>query len=263
MDDIRVGRILRALRRRRGWTQRQLGDRAGLSQQAISLIERGHGSELSGSTMRRVFATLDARWEPTVSWRGGQLDRLLDEDHAQLVGQTVRLLAARGWRAAVEVTYSEYGERGSVDVLGADRDAHAIVVVEVKSELTAVDATIRKLDEKERIVRRTLCRERFGFSPRHVARLLILPSTETSRRRVRSSAAILDVAFPARGPDVRRWLRQPSSDLSGIVLVSLTNRSGGTRVGGGANRVRRRQPQVAVELGPDGCRAKGQRFELE
>ena len=90
MDDVRIGRILRALRRRAGLTQRELGKRCGLSQQTISLIERGHGSQLSGVTMRRVFAALDARWEPTVSWRGGDMDRVLDAAHARLVNEVVR-----------------------------------------------------------------------------------------------------------------------------------------------------------------------------
>src|SRR4029079_2184988 len=97
MDDVRIGRILRALRRRRGWTQRQLGARCRLSQQAISLVERGHGSTLAGATLRRVFAAFDARWEPIVSWRGGDLDRLLDEAHARLVDEVVRRLAAPPW----------------------------------------------------------------------------------------------------------------------------------------------------------------------
>jgi transcriptional regulator with XRE-family HTH domain len=67
VDDIRIGRILRVLRRRRRWTQSQLALRAGLSQQAISLIERGHGSTLAARTLRDVFAALGARWEPVVS----------------------------------------------------------------------------------------------------------------------------------------------------------------------------------------------------
>jgi transcriptional regulator with XRE-family HTH domain len=108
MDDVRLGRILRALRRRRGWTQHELGSRCGLSQQAISLIERGHGSQLSGATLRRVFAPLDARWEPTVTWRGGDLDRVLDEAHARLVDEVVRRLVALRWDVRVEVTYSEF-----------------------------------------------------------------------------------------------------------------------------------------------------------
>ena len=153
VDDMRVGRILRALRRRRGLTQKELGRRANASQQAISLIERGHGGRLSGDTVRRVFAALDARWAPTVSWRGGDLDRLLDAEHAKLVGEISRRLADAGWEVAVEVTYSDFGDRGSVDVLAARRDAQAMLVIEVKSELTAIEATLRKLDEKVRIVR--------------------------------------------------------------------------------------------------------------
>jgi transcriptional regulator with XRE-family HTH domain len=142
MDDVRVGRILRALRRRRGWTQKELGRRAKVSQQAISLIERGHGHRLSVETMRRVFAALDARWEPTVSWRGGDLDRLLDEEHARLVGAMSRRLSDAGWEVVVEATYSEFGERGSVDVLAARRDQQAMIVVEVKSELTAIEGNL-------------------------------------------------------------------------------------------------------------------------
>jgi len=33
-----------------------------------------------------VFAAVDAGFDGTVRWRGGELDRLLDERHAALVG---------------------------------------------------------------------------------------------------------------------------------------------------------------------------------
>src|SRR4029078_7707607 len=165
MDDVRIGRLLRALRRRRGWTQRELGARCRLSQQAISLVERGHGSTLAGVTLRRVFAAVAALWQPIVSWRGGDLDRLLDEAHARLVDEVVRRLAALHWDVRVEVTYSEYGERGSIDVLAARRELLAVVNVEVKSDLTVIEATVRKSDEKDRLVRRSLARERFGLNP--------------------------------------------------------------------------------------------------
>lgn len=242
MTEIQIGRILRELRRRLRLTQRQLGQRAGYSQQAISLIERGHGSKLSGDTMRRVFATVDARWEPTVSWRGGSLDRLLDEAHARLAAAAVETLRAAGWEVIVEATYSEYGERGSIDILGARRDIRAVLLVEVKSDLTVIEATLRKADEKERIVRGSLCSERFGFRPAIVGGLLVLPATDSARRRVRGSATLLDVAFPMRGADVRGWLRRPRGDLSGLLFVADTNRGSGTRSRGGAQRVRSPRP---------------------
>lgn len=239
MDDSRVGRLLRALRRRRGWTQTELANRAGVSQQAISLVERGHGASLSGRSMRRIFAALDARWEPTVSWRGGALDRLLDEDHIHLVAATVALLGALGWSVDVEVTYSAFGERGSIDVLAARSATGAVVSVEVKSDLTSVEATLRKMDEKSRLVRRVLCLERYGFKPMAVGSLLVLPATDTSRRRLRASAIVLDAGLPARGRAVRRWLIEPQGSLYGVWLLADTNRGGGTPARGGASRIRR------------------------
>src|SRR5438045_3379348 len=104
MDTIRLGRVLRALRLRKGWRQQDLAVAAGVSQSTISLIERGHSGGLSIDTVGRTFTAVEARFEVGVSWRGGELDRLLDEDHARLVGATVRLLARRGWTAVVEVT---------------------------------------------------------------------------------------------------------------------------------------------------------------
>jgi len=190
-----------------------------------------------------VFAALDARWEPIVTWRGGALDRLLDEAHATLVGEVVRRLQAASWDVAVETTYSEFGERGSIDVFGARRDRQAFILVEVKSDLTVIEATIRKMDEKERIVRRSLGRKRFGFRPAIVGRVLVLPATDTARRRVRASAAILDVAFPARGTELGQWLRDPQEDLSGIQFVADTNRDGDTRGSRGSSRVRTARPR--------------------
>ena len=249
MDSVRVGRILRALRRRRGWTQKELGRRAKVSQQAISLIERGHGERLSVETMRRVFAALDARWEPTVSWRGGDLDRLLDEEHARLVGEIGRRLARVGWHVAIEVTYSDFGDRGSVDVLAARRDLQAIVIVEVKSELVAIESTLRKLDEKVRIAQESLGRERFGFRPRLVGRLLVLPSTNRARRRVARSSDVLDIAFPDRAGRVRSWLSAPVGSLAGIQFVSDTNPGGDKHTSGGSKRVRKpRKSQVEHEF---------------
>lgn len=249
VDSVRVGRILRELRRRRAWTQAELGQRVPLSQQAISLIERGHGFQLSIETLTRVFAAVDARLEPVVSWRGGDLDRLLDSAHATVVSETIRRLRREGWEVAVEVTYSEFGERGSIDILGARRDLEAAVVVEVKSELTVVEATARKLDEKARLVRQVIGQARFGFTPRRIGRLLVLPSTTAARRRVDQAGPALEAALPSRGSVVRRWLRHPVGDVVGILFVPITNPSSGTRSHGGSKRIRRARSAIPQHRG--------------
>jgi hypothetical protein len=204
------------------------------------MIERGHGGSLATASIRRVFAALDARWEPTVSWRGGELDRMLDEDHARLVGAVVRRLVATGWEIAVEATYSSYGERGSIDVFACRCSQQALAVVEVKSDLTVIEQTARKADEKVRIARRFLGRERFGFVPRIIGRILVLASTTSARTRVERSADVLDVAFPVRGTGIRRWLRDPVGDVAGILFVRDSNPGNRTAILPGRKRVRRR-----------------------
>ena len=71
------------------------------------------------ATIRRIFAAVDAGFEGIVHWRGAGLDRLLDARHASLVAARVLRLKETGWDPSVEVSYSVYGERGSIDVLGA------------------------------------------------------------------------------------------------------------------------------------------------
>ena len=58
MDDRRVGALIRALRRRFGWRQEDLGERADVSQGLISLLERGHIEQVSLRTIRVVRAWL-------------------------------------------------------------------------------------------------------------------------------------------------------------------------------------------------------------
>ena len=46
VDDQRIGRVVRALRRRLGWRQADLAEKAGCSQATVSETERGHLPEV-------------------------------------------------------------------------------------------------------------------------------------------------------------------------------------------------------------------------
>jgi transcriptional regulator with XRE-family HTH domain len=192
---------------------------AGVSQATISRLERGHLDTVSLRSVRRAFSALDARVSVDVGWRGGALDRLLDERHAALVGTLVTVLSAAGWDVAVEVTYSHFGERGSIDVLAVLLQARAAIVAEVKTELTSVEETLRRHDAKVRLAP-LLIEERFGWRPLHVSRLLVLPEDRTARRRVARQAALLDRVLPARGQAIREWLRRPTGQLAGLWFLS-------------------------------------------
>ncbi|MGZ6259156.1 MAG: hypothetical protein ACXWQ6_11885 [Candidatus Limnocylindrales bacterium] len=169
--------------------------------------------------------------------RGGAVDRLVDERHATLVGAIVGDLCRVGWSVEIEVTYARYGERGAIDVLAFHRETNALLVVEVKSELASLEATLRRLDEKARLGP-VVASERFGWAATSASRLLVLPETTTSRDRLAAHAAILDSSFPLRGVEVRRWLRRPEGRVAAIRLLRPANGSGITRRGGGAYRIR-------------------------
>jgi transcriptional regulator with XRE-family HTH domain len=225
MDDIRIGRILRALRLRLGLRQIDVARAAGVSQSLISLIERGHLASVSIATLRRVFAVLDARFEGAVTWRGGALDRLLDGAHADLVERIARHLRARGWLVYIEVTFNEFGDRGSIDVLGLKPELGIALLIEVKTEITAADDTARRFDVKARLLPRIVY-DRFGWRPAAVGRFLVIRDTMTNRRRVASLEASFGSIGPERGPVVRRWLRDPLGTISGLLFISGTNRRG-------------------------------------
>ena len=96
MVDLRVGARFRALRHRLGWRQADLARRAGVSRGVISFIERGRLERVSLIHLRAVAHALDAEFYVQLRWRGGDLDRLMDEGHAHLVGRVTQLLGETG-----------------------------------------------------------------------------------------------------------------------------------------------------------------------
>ncbi len=204
----------------------------------ISLVERGHLEEVSLPLLRRIMAALDASLVIDVRWRAGALERLLDEDHATLQAAVAELLRTHGWLVSIEVTYSEFGERGSYDILAFHAGAAIVLVVEIKTELTSAEATLRKLDEKTRLAAK-VARERFGWYARGTARLLVLTETSTLRRRVARHSALFSGALPMRGREIRHWLAAPAGALAGLWFLSANGVATAIRRRGGRERIRR------------------------
>jgi hypothetical protein len=88
----------------------------------VSRLERGNLRACSLARLERILQALEARLVVFVDWRGGELDRLLDADHARLQERwgLRKAAASDRWISRQEVTYSEYGERGSIDDLAYD-----------------------------------------------------------------------------------------------------------------------------------------------
>jgi HTH-type transcriptional regulator/antitoxin HipB len=256
MHPVRIGRIVRTLRRRRGWTQTELGRRAGLSQQAVSLVEIGQYRRLSFECVERMLAALDAELDVGVRWRGGELDKVLDSGHAALEGLLATELSEHGWLVEVEVTYAIDGDRGSIDLLAFHPESAALLVAEIKTDVASADGTLRRHDEKVRLGSR-IARDRFGWVAATVSRLLVLPDASTPRRRARSLARLLDHVYPARGHEVRRWLRRPLGRLAGILFLSTTKTVGDRRDFTSRRRIAGRPRELAERAaGPGRARRR-------
>ena len=137
---------------------------------------------------------------------GGQIDRLLDERDAYLVGQVADELGRDGWNVHVEIRFSEFGERGSIDILALRPSGGIALIAEIKTELTAIDDTIRRLDVKSRLGGK-LVFDRFGWRPTVVSCILVVLDRSTNRRRAAAHEGSFARAVPDRGDALRRWLR--------------------------------------------------------
>ncbi len=237
VQDQRFGRAIRALRRRAGLRQVDVAVRAGVSQATVSTVELGHLDRLQVATVRAVAAAVGAEWQPDLRWRGGELDRLLDEAHAALVAGAARHLTDLAWEVHAEVTYSVYGERGSIDLLGWHAGSRRTLVVEVKTSLTSLEETLRRHDAKVRLAPR-IGDERFGWRAVDASPLLVLPAGSTARRHVARHAAVLGRAYPLRGGALRTWLGAPASPAGGLLFLSPTLRGGAIQPRTTPSRVR-------------------------
>jgi Holliday junction resolvase-like predicted endonuclease len=214
-----------------------VGERAGISQDVVSRAERGQVAGMPLRNLESIAHALEADVSVTIRWRGGDLDRLLDEGHAALGGRLAAWLSRFGWEVRPEVTFSIWGERGAIDLLAFHETTGTVLVVEVKTELASVEETLRRHDAKARLADR-IATDHLGWMPRAVARLLVLPDGATARRRVERHEEVLTRSYPMRGGDVRRWLRAPSKSMSGLLFLSFPRAMPGKRTIVGRKRIR-------------------------
>ena len=80
---------------------------------------------------------------------------------------------------------------------------------------------------------------------------LVIADTMTSRRRVARLASTFEAAFPVRGHAVRRWLREPTAPVAGLLFLTYAPPGSGRKARSVRERVRRPSP------GAQTCRKVG------
>jgi transcriptional regulator with XRE-family HTH domain len=220
VNDELIGRAFRAIRVRRHRRQADVAERAGVSRWTVARIEHGQLEDVSLATLRSVARSLEISVEIALRWRGAELDRVLGAGHDALREVVVRRLGdAGGWDVASEVTFSIWGERGSIDLLAWHAATRLLMVVEIKSEIVEVGRLVAQVERYRRLAR-DIAGER-GWHPAHVAAWVVVADTRTNRRRLAAHRGVLRIAFPDDGRRLRVWLGSPDGTVS--ALTFLTN----------------------------------------
>jgi transcriptional regulator with XRE-family HTH domain len=215
MGGWRIGRSVKALRRRRGWPQRELAARVGTSRQVISRIERDLLDNVDCGIVQRAVEALGGYLRVDLAWQGERLARLLDRRHATLQEAFVRLLRLFGWQVRAEVSFNHYGDRGRIDVLAWHPFTGTLAVVEIKPEIGDLQDTVGRLDVKARLGKQIAAD--LGWVAQRVVPILVLEDGTTPRRQVTKFKGILE-RFPLRGREARRWLRDPVALVTGAIV---------------------------------------------
>ncbi|MFM2105976.1 MAG: Helix-turn-helix domain [Chloroflexota bacterium] len=238
MDDVAVGRLLRAIRIGRGWRQVDVAARAGVSGSQISRVETGGADDLRLADLRSIASVLEVRLSLSARWRGGDSDRLVNANHVRLQRRVLELLP-REWVVAAEVTFSVYGERGAIDVLAWHPDAAALLVIEVKTELADPGRLLAQVDRYRRLGP-AVAQERGWSRPASVGVWVVIAESSMNRRRLASAGPLIATGLPDGFRAVRSWLRSPHGSLRALSF-SPYSRAGG--VGGATTAVRRVSPR--------------------
>ncbi|MGH2383068.1 MAG: hypothetical protein ACRDG7_17850 [Candidatus Limnocylindria bacterium] len=226
MRDEQVGRLFRMVRIRNNWPQELVGERADLSASTICRIEDGQLARYHLDTIQRHGAALGLRVELRVIGRGGDVARTLDEEHAAIVEWVARLLVAAAWLVEPEASYSIYGERGRIDLLAFHPGSGTLLVVEVKTELTDLQALFGSMSVKERLAPR-IAHER-GWGVRCVSSLLALADMPATHRIV-SQHGRLFAGFQRHALSIRSQLRTPRGAARLLLYVPAETATDGRR----------------------------------
>lgn len=222
-------------------TQAKLGEAVGLSQSAISLIERG---KLVGVTLRTIGDICDvlgirAAWQVTLPFLSGRnaeaaatdalegrsAGRQRDAAHARCSGRVRRRLERAGWIVLQEVEIVLGRTHGWIDLLAYHPARRTLLIGEIKTELYDIGELQRTLAWYEREA--WAVARRLGWEPTLAMTCLFTLATVANDDRIESNREILAQAFPIRSRTMRGWLDDPTEPLAGeraLVMIDPVSR---------------------------------------
>ena len=138
----RAGGEVCEARRRKRLTQRQLGERVGLSQAAISRAERGHGGGLTMDAWQRIGLAVDRPL--VVTLQRDTAGETADAGHLAIQELVLRLGREAGYAASFEIPTRPAEPWRSADVGLRNESARRLILVECWNTIGDVGAAPRE-----------------------------------------------------------------------------------------------------------------------
>lgn len=221
-ESLRIeGQKLRAARKRRAWTQSELGRHAQLSQQTISQMERGDGATLSLVAWKRVAIVLDLPLELRIG--RDSLEAPADAGHLGIQELMLRLGRASGYARAFELPTRSSDPMRSTDVGLVNHALRRLVRIECVNSFGNVGDAVRSSDRKDREAEGLAISLGHGM-PYTVYSCWVVRSTRRNRAILARYPEIFASRFPGSS---RRWVRalmtgsEPPAE-SGLVWCDVT-----------------------------------------
>ncbi len=236
MDGSKIGRGVRAIRIRASFTQKQVAEASGVPRGVIACVERGDLARVRVGQLLAIVVALRADLDMILRWNGTELDRLLNAGHSRMHELVVGILTGAGWEVVPVRSFSIWGERGVVDLLGWHAASRTLLVVELKTEIVEVQRLIGTVDRYRRLAPEIV--RDLGWEPLGVGVWVVVADSPTNRRRLGEHAGVLRAAFPTDGRTVSGWLRRPARPLRALSFLSDARVASRTAARSSRRRVR-------------------------
>lgn len=198
---LREGAKVRRARKRRRWTQAELGRRVDLAQSTISLVERGEGGSLSLQVWQRIAGALelplnvelgrDAKEEPA------------DAGHLAVQELAMRLGRGAGYRRTFELPTKPADPSRSTDVGLVDDLHRRLVLVECVNTFGNIGASVRSADRKRQEAEALAVSMGHG-NPYSVHEVWVVRGTRRNRELVARYPELFGSRFPGSS---QSWVR--------------------------------------------------------
>ena len=187
VGDQQVGATFRAARIQSGKRQEDVATGAGVHRSCVSSVERGHLGDVPLRQLRAIATDLEIQLRLVASWHGADGVRIINERHSrmhELVAERLAVLSE--WEFASEVSFSEWGERGVVDILAWHSLTRTLLIIELKTEIPDPAGLVAQVDRYRRLGP-AIGRAR-GWYPLRVATWSSSPNWTSIADRLRATA---------------------------------------------------------------------------